>query len=276
MLPNVRLPLFFCLFVTVVFTISPTSPLFADSVQEPPGSDDEMVLIPGGLFGMGQGALPADAGGSYMDKPMHEVVLEPFFFDRCEVTNAQYLAFCQATKHRLPEFWGRKEYCSGSDFPQHPVVGVSYGDAQAFAAWAGKRLPTEAEWECAARGGLPGKDFPNGDELGPNEANFAPNGKAPVAVASFKANGYGCYDMAGNVTEWVADWYDRDAYSASPRQNPSGPAVGRFRVFRGGGWHSGKSCCRVHYRNALPANFVDFNLGFRCARSVSLTPAKAE
>ena len=220
-----------------------------------------MVLLPGGTFVMGV------EGG--LDCPAHTVQLDTFWIDAHEVTNAQYLAFCAATQHRQPEFWGSDTYHCGSAYPNHPVIGVSWGDASEYAAWCGKRLPTEAEWEYAARGGLAGRDFPNGDSLGVEYANHAPSKLGgPVAVGSYAANGFGLFDMAGNVVEWVADRYGEHAYEAGSQVNPRGPEKGRFRVIRGGGWHSGASCNRVHHRNALPSGWVDFAVGFRCAKDL--------
>ena len=118
----------------------------------------EMALIPGGNFVMGK-------SGEAEDCPAREVHVSAFYLDRREVTNAQYARFCEATRRPLPEFWGIKQYHSGTDFPDHPVVGISWDDAKAFAKWAGKRLPTEAEWEYAARGGLAGANYPNGDTI---------------------------------------------------------------------------------------------------------------
>ena len=122
----------------------------------------------------------------------------------------------------------------------------------------------------AARGGLQVKNFPNGDMLDTTQANITFKGfrTAPLPVGSFSSNGYELYDMAGNVTEWVADWYGGDYYIQSGEINPKGPEKGRFKVIRGGGWHSGPTCNRVYYRNALPSNWVDFNVGFRCVRDV--------
>jgi formylglycine-generating enzyme required for sulfatase activity len=213
---------------------------------------------------------PGAATATLFSTPAHKVRLHGFFIDVHEVTNARYARFCKETGHALPEFWGMDGYHSGPSYPDHPVTGVSWADANAYAEWAGKRLPTEAEWEYAARGGLAGLDFPNGSSLNEKIANFSPTGKQKrtVPVCSYEKNGYGLCDMAGNVVEWAADFYSADYYRVSPAENPRGPADGRFRVIRGGGWHSGASCNRVHYRNALPANWVDFNVGFRCVKDL--------
>ena len=230
---------------------------------------EELVLIPGGEFLMGYGS-EADHG------PVHKVSIDSFYIDKYEVTNVQYLRFCQATGRRLPEFWGMSGFRCGPDYPNHPVVGVSWHDAVEYATWCGKRLPTEAEWEYAARGGLVGMNYPNCEALHPSDGNYNQSGKGgPVAVGSYPANGVGLHDMQGNVVEWVWDYYDENYYAASPVANPRGPEPVRsrpepvsFRVIRGGGWHSGAYCNRVYYRNALPANWVDFNVGFRCVRDV--------
>ena len=224
----------------------------------------QLVLIPGGEFLMGEG-LGEDSS------PVHLVCVSSFYMDRHEVTNALYLRFCEDTGHRLPEFWGIDRFRSGPDFPDHPVVGVSYYDATLCAEWLGKRLPTEAEWEYAARGGLAGMQFPNGNTLTPADGNYNRSGHGgPVTVGSYPPNAYGLFDMQGNVVEWVEDVYSAIYYASSPVDNPRGPDTGRFRVIRGGGWHSGASCNRVYYRNALPASWVDFNVGFRCVRDAAV------
>lgn len=225
-------------------------------------SSGELVLIPGGEFLMG-----SDSEGDHF--PAHNVYVDSFYMDRYEVTNGQYLAFCQATDHRLPELWAMSGFRCGPDYPNHPVIGVNWYDAGLYAEWRGKRLPTEAEWEYAARGGLIGMKFPNGDSLRPSDGNYNQSAKGgPVAVGSYPANGFGLHDMQGNVVEWVSDFYDPAYYSSSPSTNPQGPEYGKLRVIRGGGWHSGATCNRVYYRNALPPNWVDFNVGFRCAKDL--------
>ena len=219
--------------------------------------DTSMVLIPAGTFQMG-------AEGEQDYSPVHAVTLDSFYIDRHEVTNAEYHRFCQEKAYRLPEFWGMDRYHCGPNYPDYPVVGVNWGDAKAYAEWAGKRLPTEAEWEYAARGGLVGLNYPNTDEIDSTMVNCKSDGTVPVA--SYAPNGFGLYDMAGNCNEWVADYYDGDYYKTSPTHNPTGPEKGKFKVFRGGGWHSGPFCNRVYFRNALPPGWVDFNVSFRCVK----------
>lgn len=226
----------------------------------------KMVRIARGWFDMGRDARPGDPEAEDIDNPRHRVQVDAFYLDVTPVTNAEYFRFCQTTGHRLPFFWGMREFRSGLDWPDHPVVGVCHRDAQAFANWLGLRLPSEAEWEWAARGGLSGKDYPNGDDLKPEDAHFAPWAKGPERVGQLPPNGYGLFDMVGNVAQWVMDFYDKDYYRQSPQKNPKGPSTGRFHVIRGGGWYAGKPCNTVFYRNGLPANWVDFNVGFRCAK----------
>lgn len=224
---------------------------------------EEMVLISGGEFLMG-----SDRGE---DSPVHKVYVNSFYIDKYEVTNAQYLAFCEATDHRLPMFWGIEGFRCGPDYPDHPVVTVNWVDAKTYAEWCGKRLPSEAEWEYAARGGIGGMHYPNGDTLTLSDGNYSKSDKrGSVAVGSYPPNGFGLHDMQGNVVEWVADWYDPAYYASSPVENPDGPEMGKFKVIRGGGWHSGPSCNAVHFRNALPPGWLDFNVGFRCVKDVEL------
>lgn len=248
------------LLVLFAFSISKSQPQHDLSNNPPP----DMVLIPGGEFLMGDDEEEDNS-------PIHKVYVDSFYMDKYEVTNAQYFKFCKQTGRSLPEFWGMKEFHSGLDFPKHPVVFINWRHAEAYAKWAGKRLPTEAEWEYAARAGLVGKDFPNGDYLDSTMANFFSKERVPkgtVPVGSYPPNGYGLYDMAGNVGEWVLDYYDKNYYKNSAYKNPSGPKKGKFVVIRGGGWHSGITCVRVHYRNCLKKGWIDFNLGFRCVKDL--------
>jgi iron(II)-dependent oxidoreductase len=222
-----------------------------------------MTLIPGGEFNMGKNtAYPSDW------QPEHKVIIDSFYLDKYEVTNKQYFEFCQATKHSLPEFWGIKEFKSGLDFPDFPVVGVSFHDAESFAKWAGKRLPTEAEWEYAARGGLVDQNFPTGDKIDSTKANFGKKYKGIVKVGTFQPNNFGLFDMSGNVWEWVSDNYSGEYYKTSPHENPKGPERSRFKVIRGGSWHSGGMCVQNYFRNGLASSWVDFAVGFRCAKSL--------
>jgi len=234
-----------------------------------------MVLIPAGEFQMG-----SNDGGSY-EKPVHTVYLDAFYMDKYEVTVGQYKKFIQATGHRAPN-WSRVSKYSPTD--SHPIVYVSWNDAQAYAKWVGKRLPTEAEWEKADRGGLVGKKYPWGDEApnagGKYRANYNPGSYTEdgyeycAPVGSFPPNGYGLYDMAGNVSEWCADWYDKNYYSFSPRKNPRGPASGQYRVIRGGSWVENDSDLRAADRPnylTVPSLIISL-IGFRSCVSQDVTP----
>jgi len=242
---------------TIALLLTTTMGLASDSAPIDP---TEELLIPAGEFIMGR----AD---SSEELTPHPVKLSAFYIDKHEVTNAQYHAFCEDTDHELPIFWGLERFRCSLDFPEHPVVGVSQADAKKYAEWVGRRLPTEAEWEYAARGGLESLSFDSGDVLNDEDANTkSAKLDGPVAVGSFKPNGYGLYDTVGNVREWVADYYAEDYFANSPLDNPPGPEKTRWRVIKGGGWYSGKGCNMVHVRNALPGSWSDFNVGFRCAR----------
>ena len=229
-----------------------------------------MALIPAGDFQMGDSFNE----GSSDERPVHTVYIDAFYIDVYEVTNAQYKKFMDATGYKSPPFWDDYRF----NAPDRPVVGVSWHDAVVYADWAGKRLPTEAEWEKAARGGLVGKRYPLGDTITRDDANYdhwGTGGKDiwpyTSPVGSFAPNGYGLYDMAGNVYEWVADWHAPDYYAYSPGSNPKGPNSGSSRVLRGGSWHDalaedhGTSCLRVATRYSSGPTFEFYYIGFRCA-----------
>jgi len=245
-----------------------------------PISGHELVTIPAGCFIMGD--TYGDGQGD--EKPLHEVCLDSFMIGRYEVTNAQYRTF-------------RPDHSSGSyagnslNGDNQPVTGVSWHDAVAYANWlTGKsgvkfRLPSEAEWEYAARGGSGSRNYwgddpalacksANGADLSARaqwpewtttECNDSYRVSAPVGM--FAPNAYGVYDIMGNAWEWTADWYDAEYYFESPGQNPKGPAQGKLKVPRGGGWGNASECVRVSDRNGFAPDFSILFLGFRLAAS---------
>ena len=233
----------------------------------------EMVLIPAGEFLMGSN----DEDTRNNEKPVHTIYLDAFYIDKYEVTIGKYKQFVRATGHRSLPDWVSK--ISPTD--QHPVIGVSWQDAMAYTQWAGKRLPTEAEWEKAARGGLVGKRYPWGDSIDTSKANYsASNFGGTKIVGSYTANGYGLYDMAGNVFEWCLDAYSSDAYGSLPQQNPvSGGSivsiinnfanVNNSRVLRGGSWRNTATYVRCARRSSASPTVTDDVIGFRCVRAVT-------
>jgi formylglycine-generating enzyme required for sulfatase activity len=210
------------------------------------------------------------------ERPVHRVFVDAFYLGKHPITNAQYERFVRDTGYRVPylddrrmqfDNWDQEKQTYPPGRTQHPVVLVSWHDAQAYCEWAGGRLPTEAEWEKAARGGLEGQLYPWGEEIDPSLANYD-NRTGTTPIGSYSPNEYGLYDMAGNVWEWVADWYDAKYYSHSPVSNPQGPEKGTVRVLRGGAWLLFPQFCRVAYRFRNSPDF-HFNLiGFRLARSL--------
>ena len=227
--------------------------------------EPKMVLIPAGEFVMGK-----DSEKGYDFSPAHTVSVHSFYMDQHEVTNQNYLDFCKSSGYKYPEFWDTEIFRSGEAFLNYPVVGINWWDASKYAEWAGKRLPTEAEWEYAARGGLIEQEFPNGDQWSKPDPEPEHEGwlNQIRAVQSLEPNGYHLFDMGGNVWEWVADRYSADCYQTSPGDNPMGLESGSDRVIRGGSWHSGSMCKKVYYRKGIPGSWCDFAVGFRCAKDV--------
>lgn len=233
-----------------------------------------MVLIPEGDFFMGD---PAGEDVHYDENPCHRVRLDAFWIDGYEVTNRLYKRFVDETGHRSPFVdaeWAQPYNWRNNGYPPDkadcPVVLVSWEDASAYAAWAGKRLPTEAEWEKAARGGLVKKQYPWGDAITEKHANYftsitAANKLKPVG--SFPANPYGLYDVAGNVWEWCSDWYGKTYYRGAPDSNPRGPEQGLYRVFRGGSWVNRGEQLRCSERARNVPGHQSYIIGFRCAES---------
>ncbi|MFA9392034.1 MAG: formylglycine-generating enzyme family protein [Prolixibacteraceae bacterium] len=239
--------------------------LMATTCLENFGQEEQMILIPGGEFIMGN-----DMANGLGFSPAHSVKLDSFYMDQCETTNREYLKFCVETGHKLPEFWNTEIFRSGEKFLNYPVVGVNYWDAKKYAQWAQKRLPTEAEWEYAARGSLEGNDFPNGNEWTQIKAKQDSTSWKNLIdpVGSYAPNAYGLFDMGGNVWEWVADRYSEQYYAISEFENPQGPELGENRVIRSGSWHSGSMCKKVFYRKGLISSWCDFAVGFRCVRDI--------
>jgi len=285
------------------------------------GSTADMIRLDGGPFLMGTESnegFPADGEG-----PVRKVTLDPFYMDRYPVTNEQFAEFMRRTgyrteserfgwsfvfqKHIPPEdyarlvdrtapgvnwwckvngaYWSRPEGPDTNvDLRAHyPVVHISWNDAAAYAQWAGKRLPTEAEWEYASRGGLEQKTYPWGDELTPGgkhlcniwqgvfpDLDTAEDGYAGTApVDAYPPNGYGFYTITGNAWEWCADWFDPAYHVTGTRLNPVGPASGVTRVMKGGSYLCHKSYCnryRVAARTSNTPDSATTNIGFRCVR----------
>jgi len=230
-----------------------------------------MVRIPAGSFERGRTHALPDDGLKWVpvlvmdDRPVRTIHLDAFDIDEHEVTNQDYAAFVKATGHRAPYNWPGGVVPAGKD--QIPVVNVSWDDAAAYAKWAGKRLPTEAEWERVCRGPVDGKRYPWGDEEPKDRARFNVI-DGPGKVCQFAKTGFGVHDIVGNVWEWTADFYGRDYYAVAPDRNPPGPESGMYRVLRGGSWaDEPKYLTCAHRMWARPAERSP-NIGFRCARSV--------
>jgi formylglycine-generating enzyme required for sulfatase activity len=263
--------------IIIVMLILFTGVVYGDFTGEQIAGKDgaPMILIPAGEFQMGSN------DGSGDEKPVHTVYTDSFYMDIYEVTNVQYNRFVNATGRRRSRYHDDPKY----NDPYHPVVGVSWHDAVAYAEWAGKRLPTEAEWEKAARDGLKGEIYPWGN-LPPDgtQCNFADKSASggwhsewsdtkaydgyplTAPVGSYMPNGYGLYDMAGNVWEWCADWYGY--YPDSPERNPVGPDSGTRRVLRGGSWNNTPAHLRVSYRYSREPKKALNYIGFRCVQDV--------
>jgi formylglycine-generating enzyme len=254
----------------------------------------QFVHVPPGEFTMG-----ADDGDED-ERPAHRVFLNGYSISAYTITNEQYAAFVRATGHavpgvrELPRLVGTaaessfRELASpytwrSSDPPadrdHHPVALVSFADAVAYCTWLAVkigqpvRLPTEAEWERAARGGLERRRYPWGDDIDPSRANFLPDpmlkkhrGTRPVGC--YAANGLDLFDMSGNVWEWVADWYRADAYRNGDLRNPQGPSSGALRIVRGGSWVTHDvSQLRCAHRHKVPPDTYTYSIGFRVVYS---------
>ena len=233
-----------------------------------------MVYVRAGEFIMGSDPDVDPQTDELDELPQHKVFLDAYFIDKHEISNADYAEFVEATGHRNSIFWDNPKF----NHPDQPVVGVTWGDAAAYAAWLGKRLPTEAEWEKAARG-TDGRIWPWGNEFGPTKCNFDDDKKfdghldgfamaAPVDSFKQGASPYGALNMAGNVAEWVADWFDMEYYAVSPAINPKGPATSGMgkKSWRGASWFAGSEQMRCAFREYDDIVASGQILGFRCAK----------
>lgn len=266
--------------ISVVFLIT----LFVLSRQPsiPVPFFPEMAMIPAGEFQRGSN----DAEAEDDEQPVRKIYLDAFYIDRHEVTNAQYKQFIDANplwqKDRIPSEYHNGDYLKhweGNNYPEskenHPVVYISWYAAMAYAEWAGKRLPTEAEWEKAARGGLVDQVYPWGNSIDPSKANYSGEIEDTTAVGSYPANAYDLYDMAGNAWEWCLDLYETDFYNRSPLRNPvAGGSVTEItakfrdvnspRVLRSGYWNNPPAFVRVSDRYKRHPSSTHRGSGFRC------------
>ncbi len=253
--------------------------------QESIGKDGApMRLVPAGEFLMGSDssdiarAVQENPGAKaiwYQDEqPRHRVYVDGFYMDKYEVTTARYAQFLIAIAREKPVFWGQK---SLNEHGNRPVVGVNWHDAKAYCEWAAKRLPSEAEWEKAARG-TDGHIYPWGNDTPTtNLANYGKSwstdfssGDPLKPVGSYEAgkSPYGIHDMAGNVWEWVADWYDDGYYKNNPNRNPKGPSSGDSKVLRGGSWGNHPDNLRSADRGGVDPTSVHNAFGFRCLQDI--------
>ena len=254
-------------------TAIPLETTFTDGFGTP------MSLVPAGPFEMGS------ADGAADEMPIHTVMLDAFYIDLYEVTNSQFFAcvdegICDtpANTTSFDSSYSRQHYYGTIEYGGFPVIYVSWYDAQDYCQWRGARLPTEAEWEKAARGGLEGARYPWGDEApvcesgAENGARFDDDADCndidTDQVGNYAPNGYGLFDMAGNLWEWVSDWYDDGYYANSPTSNPQGPQEGSFPVLRGGSWQDSADHIRVADRRFNDPKSGALMIGFRCARNV--------
>lgn len=249
--------------ITPTITLPPTPGLGSTMISEKDGM--VLVYVPAGEFTMG-------SDNNSDEQPIHQVTLDAYWIDQTEVTNAMYADCVDANQCDPPsstQSYSRSGYFGNSEFDNYPVLYVSWNDAVAYCEYVDRRLPTEAEWEKAARG-TDASIYPWGDaDPKDNLLNFNGNVGDTTEVGSYPtgASIYGAFDMAGNVWEWVNDWYDASYYQNSPSLNPSGPDSGQYRVLRGGSWYFSNVSVRSAFRLSINPSVTRDDIGFRCSRS---------
>jgi formylglycine-generating enzyme required for sulfatase activity len=226
-----------------------------------------MVPVPAGWFWMGSEAGPDN------ERPVHRVWVDAFELGAYQVNNAAYAVFLAATGRPAPRCWEQPQF----NLPEQPVVGVSWFEAVAYCEWLSAaqgrryRLPTEAEWERAARGGVEGRLYAWGDDPPQLLSDYALRWQeGPEPVGDLFPNPYGLYNMGDNVHEWCADWYHAEYYAASPERNPHGPEGGTRRVSRGGSWRHRVKVSRVAARSSISPAFQYADYGFRVAADIKI------
>ena len=247
-------------------------PLPGPAAGAAPFEEPHCVLIPAGFFLMGSET------GRDEERPVHRVWVDEFEMAAFQVRNRDYAVFAQASRRRAPAHRADPDF----SHPDQPVVAVSWVDAHEYCRWLGSatgrryRLPTEAEWERAARGGREGLAYPWGGEPPMGWPEYRerwgrPEGeiRGPLPVGRGTANPYGLYDISENVHEWCADWFRRDYYSCSPERNPAGPAAGERRASRGGSWRHQIKVSRCAARSSIPPAFEYADYGFRVVRDLA-------
>jgi formylglycine-generating enzyme len=244
---------------------------FRDSAARPQPAapsciEPALVLIPEGWFLMGS------ATGQDCERPVHRLWVDSFFLATTQITNAEYEAFVNSTACGPPPFWQDQNF----NHPHQPVAGVSWYEADHYCRWlaeqTGKlfRLPSEAEWERAARGGIAQNEFPWGNDAPQSLPDYANRWQTgPEAVARYQANALGLYNMCDNVHEWCGDWYDPNYYAISPERNPRGPEQGKRKASRGGSWRHHVKVSRCAARSSIPPEFQYADYGFRVACGVN-------
>lgn len=232
----------------------------------------DLVIIPAGSFAMGSN------DGQDVERPVHRVYVDSFAMAATQVTVADYAKFVAETGRQVPLLWGDPRF-SGLD---QPVVAVSWFDATAYCEWlsyateAHFRLPTEAEWEWAARGGIEGAPYPWGDEPPTSRPDYQLRWiTGPEPVKRSEPNSYGLFEMCENVHEWCSDWFQPDYYSVSPEQNPKGPADGSRKASRGGSWRHHVKISRCSTRSSIPPEFQYADYGFRVVCDLPNASTKA-